>query len=150
MSVGEQSSKSNKVSANNFHIKLKHKKILKIQKLSPDTKLPTKATKKSIGYDIYAINNLQVPANNNQLIDTGLAMTPPQGSYIRITPRSGLASKKKIQIDAGVIDPDYTGEIKVLLLNHSSKPFQVNQGDKIAQIILEKQIQYQSRKLNTY
>ena len=150
MSVGEQSSKSNKVSANNFHIKLKHKKILKIQKLSPDAKLPTKATKKSIGYDIYAINNLQVPANNNQLIDTGLAMTPPQGSYIRIAPRSGLASKKKIQIDAGVIDPDYTGEIKVLLSNHSSKPFQVNQGDKIAQIILEKQIQYQSRKLNTY
>ena len=65
-------------------------------------------------------------------------MTPPQGSYIRIAPRSGLAFRKKIQIDAGVIDPDYTGEIKVLLSNCSSKPFQVNQGDKITQIILKK------------
>ena len=109
MSVGEKSSKSNEVTANNFHIKFKHKKILKIQKLSPNTMLPTKATKKSIGYNIYANNNTIVPANDNQLIDTGLMMTPPQGSYIRITPRSGLAFKKKIQIDTGVIDPDYTG-----------------------------------------
>ena len=138
MWVGEQTSKLDKVTANNFHIRFKHKKILKIQKLSPNAKLPTKVTKKSIGYDIYATNNLQVPPNDNQLIDTGLTMTLPQGSYIRITPRSGLASKKKIQIDAGVIDPDYTGEIKVLLSNRSSKPFQVNQGDKIAQIILKK------------
>ena len=138
MSVGEKSSKSNKVSANNYHIKFKHKKLLKIQKLLPNAMSPTKASKRSIGYDIYANNNTTVPSNNNQLIDTGLAMTPPQGSYIRIAPRSGLAFKKKIQIDAGVINPDYTGEIKVLLSNHSSKPFQVNQGDKIVQIILEK------------
>ena len=123
VSVGEKSSKSNEATANNFHIRFRHKKILKIQKLPSNAMLPTKATKKSIGYDIYANNNILVPANNNQLIDTGLAMTPPQGSCIRIAPRSGLAFKKKIQIDAGVIDPDYTGEIKVLLSNCSSKPF---------------------------
>lgn len=63
-------------------------------------------------------------------------MTPPKGTYIRIAPRSGLAFRKKIQIDAGVIDPNYTGEIKVLLSNRNTKPCQVNQGDKFAQIIL--------------
>ena len=138
MSVGEISSKSNEVSANNCCIKFKHKKLLKIQKLSPSAILPTKATKKSIGYDIYADDSTTVSSSNNQLIDTGLAMTPPQGSYIRIAPRSGLAFKNKIQINTGVIDPGYTGEIKVLLSNCSSKPFHINQGDKIAQIILEK------------
>ena len=138
MPVGENSSKLNEISANTYNIKFRNKRLLKIQKLSPNATLPTKATKKSIGYDIYANNNLTIPSNDNQLINTGLAMTPPQGSYIRIAPRSGLAFKKKIQIDTGVIDPDYTGEIKVLLSNRSSKPFQVNQGDKIVQIVLEK------------
>ena len=135
---GETVSKSNENIANTFQINFKNQKILQVQKLTKDAKLPTKATQGSIGYDLYATNTLQVPGNDNQLIETGLAMTPPKGTYIRIAPRSGLALKKKIQIDAGVIDPDYTGEIKVLLSNRSTKPFQVEQGDKIAQIILEK------------
>src|SRR5258706_4075347 len=93
-----------------------------------------------MGYDLYATDTLQIPSNDNQLISTGLAMTPPEDTYIRIAARSGLALKKKIQVDAGVIDPDYTREIKVLLSNRSSEPFQVNSGDKIAQIILEKAV----------
>ena len=64
-------------------------------------------------------------------------MTPPTGCYIRIAARSGLAINSKLQVGAGVIDPDYTGEIKVILFNHSSQPFQVKTGDKIAQIILK-------------
>jgi len=65
-------------------------------------------------------------------------MKPPNGTHIRIAPRSGLALKHKIQVDARVIDPDYTGKIKVLLSNRNTKPFQINTGDKIAQIIIEK------------
>src|SRR5258706_3059683 len=93
-----------------------------------------------MGYDLYATDTLQIPSNDNQLISTGLAMTLPEDTYIRIAARSGLALKKKIQVDAGVVDPDYTGEIKVLLSNRSSKPFQINTGDKIAQFILEKAV----------
>jgi dUTP pyrophosphatase len=48
-------------------------------------------------------------------------MTPPKGTYIRIAPRSGLAFKHMIQVGAGVIDPDYIGEIKVLLFNHGQE-----------------------------
>ena len=64
-------------------------------------------------------------------------MTPPKECYIRIAARSGLAINRKLQVGAGVVDPDYTGEIKVILFNHSKKPFVVKPGDKIAQIVVE-------------
>src|SRR5205807_8741763 len=57
--------------------------------------------------------------------------------YARIAPRSGLAANHSIDIGAGVIDQDYRGEIKVLLINHSKYPYQVRPGDRIAQLILE-------------
>src|SRR5258706_7903732 len=137
---GEAVSKSDEKYANTFQIKFNNNKTLQIHKLNKIAKIPTKATSESIGYDLYATNNVQISANDNQLIGTGLAMTPPEDTYIRIAARSGLALKKKLQVDAGVIDPDYTREIKVLLSNRSSEPFQVNTGDKIAQIILEKAV----------
>ena len=65
-------------------------------------------------------------------------MNPPKGCYIRLAPRSGLSLKHKIQVGAGVIDPDYTGEIGVVLFNHSNKPFSIGIGDKIAQAIMER------------
>ena len=118
-------SKSNENYANTFQIKSKNHKTLQVHKLTNKAKLPTKATSKSIGYDLYATDTLQIPSNDNKLISTGLAMTPPKNTYIRIAARSGLALKKKLQVDAGVIDPDYTGEIKVLVSNRSFKPFQI-------------------------
>ena len=135
---GETVSKSDENYANTFQIKTEYNQILQVHKLTKNAKIPTRATPDSIGYDLYATNNLQIPGNDNKLISTGLAMTPPKDTYIRIAARSGLALKNKLQVDAGVIDPDYTGEIKVLLSNRSTKPFQINQGDKIAQIVLEK------------
>ena len=64
--------------------------------------------------------------------------TIPKGVYGRIAPRSGLAAKHMIDIGAGVIDPDYTGEVKVVIFNHSSNDFIIKEGDKIAQLILER------------
>ena len=130
-------SKINKVDSNCFQIQIENNETLKIHKLTPEAIIPIKATSESIGYDLYAISNTIIPINDNQLIDTGLAMKPPDGTYIRIAPRSGLAVNQKIQVDAGVIDPDYTGEIKVLLFNKNKQTFQVNAGDKIAQFIIE-------------
>ena len=110
---------------------------LKIKILSPKAIVPIRATSGSIGYDLYATNNLTVPKQLNALIPTRLAMTPPKDCYIRIAPRSGLALKKYIQVGAGVVDPDYTGEIKVILFNQGKNDFEVKQGDKVAQIVLE-------------
>jgi dUTP pyrophosphatase len=55
-----------------------------------------------------------------------------------VAPRSGLAVKHCIQVGAGVIDPDYTGEIKVVLFNHGPSDFEIKKGDRIAQLVLEK------------
>ena len=137
---GDLVSKSDENYANTFQIKLENNQNLQIRKLTEKAITPTRATPESIGYDLYATESLKIPKNDSRLISTGLAMTPPYGSYIRIAARSGLALKKKIQIAAGVIDPDYTGEIKILLSNRNTKSFQVNQGDKIAQAILENAI----------
>jgi dUTP pyrophosphatase len=134
---GDLVSKCEPINANTLQIKTKTNEILQIKKLSENAKLPSRATPESIGYDLYATNQVTVPKLDNGLISTGLAMTPPKGCYIRIAPRSGLALKKNIQIGAGVIDPDYTGEIKVVLINNGKEDFKVKPGDKIAQIILE-------------
>ena len=62
----------------------------------------------------------------------------PPGVYGRVAPRSGLAAKKHIDVGAGVIDADYRGNVGVVLFNHASEPFKVENGDRIAQLILEK------------
>ena len=72
------------------------------------------------------------------LVGTGLAFAIPVGNYGRLAPRSGLAVKNSLHVGAGVIDADYRGEVKVLLFNFSDVDFQVNEGDRIAQIIIEK------------
>lgn len=56
----------------------------------------------------------------------------------RIAPRSGLASKNFIDVGAGVIDADYRGQVKILLFNHSDVDFQVKEGDRVAQLVLER------------
>ena len=62
----------------------------------------------------------------------------PPGCYGRIAPRSGLAFKRFINVGAGVIDTDYRGELGVVLFNFCDSDFQINMGDKVAQIIFEK------------
>lgn len=75
------------------------------------------------------------------MVGTGLAFGIPEGNYGRIAPRSGLAAKHSIDVGAGVIDSDYRGEVKVLLFNFSDTDFGVSEGDRIAQMIIEKYTQ---------
>jgi len=65
-------------------------------------------------------------------------MTVPDGTYGRIAPRSGLAVKKGIDVGAGVIDRDYTGQVGVVLFNNSDEDFEIKVGDRIAQLVIEK------------
>ena len=73
-----------------------------------------------------------------KLIPTGLSIELPEGFEAQIRPRSGLAFKHGIGIvnSPGTIDADYRGEIKVLLINLSNEPFEINTGDRIAQMIV--------------
>ena len=72
------------------------------------------------------------------LVHTGVAVAIPSGNYGRVAPRSGLAMKFGIAEMAGVIDSDYRGELGVILINHGGAPIEINHGDRIAQLIIEK------------
>ena len=82
--------------------------------------------------------NTSIAPQSRKAIRLGFSIEIPPGLYGRIAPRSGLALKNNIDVAAGVIDPDYRGEVKVLLVNSSQKKFDIKEGDKIAQLIFEK------------
>ncbi|KAJ7774232.1 dUTPase-like protein [Mycena maculata] len=111
---------------------------LLIKRLSEKAKLPTRGSPLSAGYDLYSAEKKVVPAHGKTLVDTQISIAVPAGTYGRVAPRSGLASKFMIDTGAGVIDADYRGVVFVLLFNHSDKDFQVEEGDRIAQLIIER------------
>jgi len=79
-----------------------------------------------------------IPPRGQKLVGTGIAIGIPQGTYARIAPRSGLAYKESIGIGGGVIDADYTGGVKVIILNDGKKSYQVQEAGRIAQMIIKK------------
>ena len=102
--------------------------------------LPTYATPLSAGMDVRA--NLEQPVTlapmQRALIPTGLFIALPQGYEAQIRPRSGLALKKGITVlnSLGTIDADYRGEIGIILVNLSNEPFVVENGERIAQMVI--------------
>ncbi|KAJ5032611.1 uncharacterized protein L3040_009208 [Drepanopeziza brunnea f. sp. 'multigermtubi'] len=111
---------------------------LLVKKLSERAQLPTRGSAFAAGYDLYASRETVVPARGKVLVETDISMAVPEGTYGRIAPRSGLASKHMIDTGAGVIDADYRGQVKVLLFNHGEKDFEVKLGDRVAQLVLER------------
>ena len=90
-------------------------------------------------WDLYSPMSVLIPAHDKILIDTGIAVQIPMGYYGQIAPRSGLAIHHHIHVGAGVVDPDYTGSVHVLLMNFSSQDHVIEQNHHIAQMILEKE-----------
>ncbi|EGX52822.1 hypothetical protein AOL_s00007g158 [Orbilia oligospora ATCC 24927] len=111
---------------------------LHIKKLNDKARAPTRGSAFAAGYDLYASEDTVVPKGGKVLVETGLSMAVPEGTYGRIAPRSGLASKNFIDTGAGVIDADYRGPVKILLFNHSDVDFEIKEGDRVAQLILER------------
>ena len=111
---------------------------LYIKKLKNSAAIPKRATEDAAGYDLASAEETVVPAKGKTVVKTGISIAIPEGCYGRIAPRSGLAVKNFIDVGAGVIDADYRGEVGVVLFNHSDEDFKVKQGDRIAQLILEK------------
>lgn len=112
--------------------------LFKFVRISDNAFIPKKGTPQSAGYDLRASNGYIIPAYGRELVSTGLIIEMPYGYYGRIAPRSGLAFNNFIDVGAGVIDPDYRGEIKILLYNFGSEVFHVRKGDRVAQLILER------------
>ena len=109
---------------------------------SSNNNTPSLATKGAAGADIRAFikNKINLKPMERKLISTGLKMEIPFGYEVQIRPRSGLAFKNGITVinSPGTIDSDYRGEIGILLVNLSNEDFEINNGDRIAQMVLSK------------
>ncbi|EKD24943.1 MAG: hypothetical protein ACD_80C00144G0001 [uncultured bacterium (gcode 4)] len=108
------------------------------KKLSEKAKIPSQATSSDAGYDLYTTESGVIKSGERKLFKTNISTAIPHGYYGRVAPRSGLAYKHGIDVLAGVIDSGYRGDIGVILINFWTEDFSVNEGDKIAQFIIEK------------
>ena len=109
-----------------------------VKKLSTSSQLPTRSSPFAAGYDLTSTLSTTIPPGKRSLIPTGISIAIPSGHYARIAPRSGLAWRGGLQVGAGVVDEDYRGEVKVLLFNQGSEDVDIKEGDRVAQLILEK------------
>jgi len=111
-----------------------------IKKLSHKAQIPIYKTEGSSGMDLMALteDKIVIKPNKSALVLTGLSVAIPNDTEIQIRPRSGLAAKSSISVlnTPGTIDSDYRGELKVILFNHGDKEFIINNGDRIAQMVL--------------
>jgi len=111
---------------------------LNVTKLIPTAQLPVRSSSDAAGYDLFSTDSYVVLPGRRVVVSTGISVQLPPGTYGRIAPRSGLAVKHGLDTLAGVIDPDYTGEVKVVLQNlDMNQPFVIRPGYRIAQLILE-------------
>lgn len=111
---------------------------LKIKKLTQSAQLPTRGSDGAAGYDLYSTEGYVILPGKRAVVSTGISIQLPPGVYGRVAPRSGLAVKHGLQVGAGVVDPDYTGELKVVLFNHDTEPFVIKPGYRVAQLVLER------------
>lgn len=108
-----------------------------VKKLNPLAGIPTQANSSDAGFDLYSTETYLLKPFERKLFKTGISIEIPTGNYGRIAPRSGLAYKHGIDTLAGVLDSNFRGEVGVILINLGDKDFQVSQGERIAQLIIE-------------
>ena len=109
---------------------------IKIKKLHPNAKIPTLGTEHAAGFDIYSIEDVIILPNKTKAISSGISMEIPKGKCCVIWDRSGMGFKG-IHRFAGLIDSDYRGEFKIILCNHTLKPFGIKKGDRIVQGVIQ-------------
>ena len=111
-----------------------------IKKLNTSVQLPSYKSKGASGMDLMAFINepITLKPQNSCLVPTGISVAFPSEFEIQIRPRSGLAAKNNISVlnTPGTIDSDYRGEIKIILFNHGSENFIINNKDRVAQMVL--------------
>ena len=107
-------------------------------KMSANVVTTTRATEGSVGLDFYSPADYIIPPHSQFLIPTQIKLQIPLGYYGRLASKSSLAVLHQLHVGAGVIDPDYIGEIMVLMINAAPSVYSIKKGDPIAQLILEK------------
>lgn len=105
--------------------------------LDVGARLPEKKHPEDAGYDIYANEHVVIQPGERYAVGTGVHYQPDPEWYIQIVPRSGLALKNGITVlnTPGTVDSNYRNQVKVILANLGNEPFEVNRGDRIAQMI---------------
>ena len=123
-----------------------------IKKLNPAVKLPEYKTSGASGMDLTAFieKSINVKSKTSSLIPTGISVAFLEDYEIQIRPRSGLAAKNNVSVlnTPGTIDSDYRGEIKVIIYNHGNTDFIINNGDRIAQMVLSPVIKIELEETN--
>lgn len=111
--------------------------------LVPGASLPTYATDGASGCDLRANEEVMIYPGKRYAVRTGLFLAIPPGGEAQVRPRSGLALKHGVTVlnSPGTVDSDYRGEVRVLLINHGDAPFEVKNGDRIAQLVFAQTIQ---------
>jgi dUTP diphosphatase len=113
---------------------------LPVRRLHRDLPLPAYAHPGDAGADLYAAEDVTLPAGGRAVVGTGVAIAVPDGFAVFVHPRSGLAARHGITLvnTPGTIDAGYRGEVKVVLLNtDKDQPFKVSRGDRIAQLVVQ-------------
>ena len=109
--------------------------MIKTKRLTKTATIPTRGSEQAAGLDLYADGNFVVKAGTHAIIPTGVAVAIPDGYCGQVWPRSGVSVRYGVDVLAGVIDSDYTGEIKVVL-QAGAHDFEISQGDRIAQLLI--------------
>ena len=115
--------------------------IVRIQ-LNDGARLPVYSSAQAAGADLCAClgngRTMTLEPHRWALVPTGMRIALPEGFEAQVRPRSGLAAKSGITVlnSPGTVDSDYRGEVKVILINHSDVPFVINDGDRIAQMVI--------------
>lgn len=118
--------------------------LVNVEIVSKSGSVPEYKTDGAAGMDVCAYiqdgATIIINPGETKLIDTGLSVAIPEGYEIQVRPRSGLALKNSVTVlnTPGTIDFDYRGSVGVILINHGTLPFHVNNGDRIAQLVLAK------------
>lgn len=103
-----------------------------------DGALPAYATPGAAGADLRAAEPVTLLPGARAAVATGIRLSLPEGHVGLIWPRSGLAVKHGVDTLAGVVDADYRGEVKVVLVNHGAEPVRLEAGDRIAQLLVQR------------
>ena len=113
-------------------------------KTHPNAKLPTKGSEEAAGYDLYSVEETVLKPGEIKLVSTGLKIALPPGYEAQVRPRSGMALKRGLTVlnSPGTIDPDYRGELGVILINHSKFIRILEPGDRIAQMVIQRVEQF--------
>jgi dUTP pyrophosphatase len=112
--------------------------VIRIKKLHPDAKIPTRHNSTDAGLDFYALEESVIKPGERALISTGISMALPPGHVALVWDKSGIATKHGVTTLAGVIDEEYRGEYLILMHNLSLHDFDIGKHMKIAQVLIQK------------